>query len=319
MSFKKMDQHNKSLMKAKLKRKQWIANATSERIGVVAQRILFGAARPSGDSAVAAAAWSAQTDPTAIGAAASSASAGPAVIAAACLVEALGVATAAASPPATVVAKARPVVTDGRAIGPPWVVWLRGQVPTLCICSFGTRTLPQCFPGCRPAEDMRARMWPRTARARAWDINDGEACQALSDVFQRKWGLTFGEIGELHGDIQGHVGSHPALMAQYLEEKLRRQMQNIINDIKVGCSSAGQREHLIAMWCNAGEHRSVAVATLCSAAFAHYGVRSRVEHLCSELWTRRGCGCCRACDPHRPSTERDAAVREFIQRIAFVG
>ena len=65
---------------------------------------------------------------------------------------------------------------------------------------------------------------------------------------------------------------------------------------------------VVAFWCNAGEHRSVAAAEAYARARG-----GRALHLCAEQWHYRGCGMCRECDPDVPNTRRQAAWDEFRQ------
>ena len=61
---------------------------------------------------------------------------------------------------------------------------------------------------------------------------------------------------------------------------------------------------VIAFYCNAGEHRSVAMAELFGGV--HEG--SRVHHLCSGVWRRKYCGGCDEC-LSRGETFREAQAQ----------
>ena len=65
---------------------------------------------------------------------------------------------------------------------------------------------------------------------------------------------------------------------------------------------------VVAFWCNAGEHRSVAAAEAYARARG-----GRALHLCAEQWHYRGCGMCRECDPDVPNPRRQAAWDKFRQ------
>ena len=71
---------------------------------------------------------------------------------------------------------------------------------------------------------------------------------------------------------------------------------------------------VVAFWCNAGEHRSVAAAEAYARARG-----GRALHLCAEQWHYRGCGMCRECDPDVPNTRRQAAWDEFRQLMEAGG
>jgi len=79
-------------------------------------------------------------------------------------------------------------------------------------------------------------------------------------------------------------------------------------------SSRGSRGRcVVAFWCNAGEHRSVAAAEAYARAQG-----GRALHLCAEQWHYRGCGMCPECDPDVPNPRRQAAWDEF-RRIMEAG
>ena len=80
--------------------------------------------------------------------------------------------------------------------------------------------------------------------------------------------------------------------------------------------------HVIAFWCNAGEHRSVAVRE-----FVHYCLfnvgrlapclpfRLASSDLCKALWDRRGCGQCCACSTSSLSQVRTDAQMAFARGL----
>ena len=69
--------------------------------------------------------------------------------------------------------------------------------------------------------------------------------------------------------------------------------------------------HVIAFWCNAGEHRSVCAAELLSGYLTRKNEVHRVFHLCRPLWGRRSCGGCRECDPRARSRQREGTHTRF--------
>ena len=94
----------------------------------------------------------------------------------------------------------------------------------------------------------------------------------------------------------------------------QREMQDIYDQLlEILPQVLAGGNHVIAFWCNAGEHRSVAVRE-----FVHYclfdgGWLARslpfrlASDLCRTLWDRRGCGQCCAC-----STSSLSQVRAFL-------
>ena len=106
-----------------------------------------------------------------------------------------------------------------------------------------------------------------------------------------------------HGTFNGHVGLHYGVQREYLEDRrgVNKFVGNLI-DQGVDPVMLGDRseKHIVAFYCNAGEHRSVAFA----AMFGYYadmaGCDVDVKHVCKALWSRRSCGQCRQCTtvPH---------------------
>ena len=80
--------------------------------------------------------------------------------------------------------------------------------------------------------------------------------------------------------------------------------------------------HVIAFWCNAGEHRSVAVRELVRYCLCDPTVVQGVEafslassDLCKALWDRRVCGQCRVCSIPPVSQECADAQGAFMQAM----
>ena len=79
-------------------------------------------------------------------------------------------------------------------------------------------------------------------------------------------------------------------------------------------------DHVIATYCNAGEHRSVAVRE-----FLDYCLRNGLapsfpfslasSDLCKALWDRWGCGQCSACSTSAVSEVRTDAQMAFAQAL----
>ena len=73
--------------------------------------------------------------------------------------------------------------------------------------------------------------------------------------------------------------------------------------------------HVVAFWCNAGEHRSVCAAALFADWLAQQGLERSVVHLCAPLWDHRSCGGCAECNPYRTDGRRDEAYANFARAM----
>ena len=100
-----------------------------------------------------------------------------------------------------------------------------------------------------------------------------------------------------------HTGMLPATQLYYARNRK-------LHEVLAQLPSLQQRSpRVVAFWCNAGEHRSVACAELYAGSLAQQGVPHELVHLCGECWDQRGCGGCRECRAWAP--ERDEAQRLF--------
>ena len=100
------------------------------------------------------------------------------------------------------------------------------------------------------------------------------------------------------------MGSHPEITAFYVAHPAARR---IAEDIGRARWRRWAPLRVMAFWCNAGEHRSVAMADSYHAA----AEGATVFHLCRHQWHYRGCGGCAACDPARANPQRERAWEEF--------
>ena len=71
-------------------------------------------------------------------------------------------------------------------------------------------------------------------------------------------------------------------------------------------------KHIVAFYCNAGEHRSVAFAALYAELLRQLGFAVKIVHVCRSLWDRRSCGQCIQCRevPARAPTNRFRSILE---------
>ena len=60
-----------------------------------------------------------------------------------------------------------------------------------------------------------------------------------------------------HKNCLGHVGTHPLMMQGFVEQREMQYIYDQLREILPQVLAGGN--HVIAFWCNAGEHRSVAV------------------------------------------------------------
>ncbi len=194
----------------------------------------------------------------------------------------------------------------------------RGPLVDVHIVSFGTRTLAQCW--AEPsAQKLREQMWPRHRSYLGPDAFNSElATAALRNICPRADGMAwdvvlFVKCTSLHGRDYGHIGSYGLTMREYSES---RGFDEVIREV-ARCFPLAQPRTLIATWCNAGEHRSVAIAEFVRA-FLSMHVPCNVTHLCRSLWGRRGCDCCNECDPMQLDGHRDRAYGDVNKRLTAV-
>ena len=142
------------------------------------------------------------------------------------------------------------------------------------------------------------------------------------DVAERPVAATFARCLDLHWprgqQRSSHVGSHPEIMWSYARHDAMRDTAR--QCWAFGAPRVAGSLHVIAFWCNAGEHRSVCAAELLSGYLNHHRHRAHwVFHACRQLWGRRSCGGCRECDPHIVSARRKAARARFAALMHSCG
>ena len=204
------------------------------------------------------------------------------------------------------------------------------------LVSFGTRTLAEAYKyGTNwHAIAMRDRLWPRHGRLehreRARLFQNEEAKAAVlhclpevhaEDVTVHLVACT--RLHEIHEDgtgranaVWGHVGTHPLMMQGFVEQPQMQYIYDQMREILPQVLAGGN--HVIAFYCNAGEHRSVAMREfvrycLCDGQVVQGATAFSLasDDLCKALWDRRGCGQCSAC-----STSPVSQVRTDAQ-VAF--
>ena len=114
-----------------------------------------------------------------------------------------------------------------------------------------------------------------------------------------------------------HVGSRPEIMWNYARHDAMREIARRSYAYGTPCPVGSL--HVIAFWCNAGEHRSVCAAELLSGYLTRKNRVHRVFHVCRQLWGRRSCGGCRECDPHVFSARREDARGRFAALMDSFG
>ena len=103
----------------------------------------------------------------------------------------------------------------------------------------------------------------------------------------------------------------------------QREMQDIYDQLReILPQVLAGGNHVIAFYCNAGEHRSVAVREFVHYCLFNVGWLARSlpfrlasSDLCKALWDRRGCGQCRVCSTSYLSQERTDAQMTFRQAL----
>ena len=209
------------------------------------------------------------------------------------------------------------------------------------LVSFGTRTLAQVYDyGTNmPAIAMRDRLWPRqhrrlqhSERARLFQNEEAKAAVLhclpevhAEDVTVHLVACT--RLHEIHDDgtgranaVWGHVGTHPLMMQGFVEQREMKDIYDQLREILPQVLAGGN--HVIAFWCNAGEHRSVAVREFVHYCLFNVGWLARSlpfrlasSDLCKALWDRRGCGQCCACSTSSLSQVRTDAQRAFMNAL----
>jgi predicted Fe-S protein YdhL (DUF1289 family) len=95
-----------------------------------------------------------------------------------------------------------------------------------------------------------------------------------------------------------HVGLHEDLCWGYMTQVKNRQVLNSLQArYQDYLRTPEARKHIFCFYCNAGEHRSVAMAETFRAFLK---VRAPAVHCCSPAWRRRYCGGCAACARRGP-------------------
>ncbi len=187
------------------------------------------------------------------------------------------------------------------------------------VCSFGTRTLAQCFAS-RAAQEMRDTMWPRTRQSTQGDLRNTldptVAARALSGLYPTEFERVHCiNCRGLHGEMGQHCGMHPTLLGEYLDRSNARALRNIMTEIRDEVLPLSHERTLLAFWCNAGEHRSVAMCLVTKQWLERaLHIHIKMTHHCQALWSRRSCGGCRECDPQTDTPARRDATEAYMQR-----
>jgi hypothetical protein len=185
------------------------------------------------------------------------------------------------------------------------------RATTLMVCSFGTRTLQNVVqhPSSRC---MYSACWSKEGHKRAfvppeymehcmrevWGLSD--------DVVVRMFFIDCRSLREPSTSDGKHVGLHENLQWGYLQQI---EVTGVLDQLRDSLAKLG-RTTLFGFYCNAGEHRSVAMAELFSNYLCSTFPEASVElrHACHTIWRRRYCGGCSDCqtrtDVHAAAVER---------------
>ena len=101
------------------------------------------------------------------------------------------------------------------------------------------------------------------------------------------------------GDLRGHVGNHPQIIARMAEHKnFRFWLSHVHREIRLVLQR--ERTVRIGLFCKKGRHRSVAAAWLLKHIGEREGWTCTVTHLCSDKWNYRCREWCRECREGSP-------------------
>jgi len=170
--------------------------------------------------------------------------------------------------------------------------------PKFLVCSFGTRTLQNVIQH-PPSRLMYSACWGLGGDKRATIPSEYmEHCMRESwglkdDVKVRMCFIDCRSLYEPKISDGKHVGLHEKLQWGYV---LQCDATDVIDQLRNGLAKLADTT-LFGFYCNAGEHRSVAMAEL----FSHYllsafpQARVDLRHVCHSIWRRRYCGGCADC------------------------
>jgi len=165
--------------------------------------------------------------------------------------------------------------------------------PKLIFLSFGTRTLVQNFAD-KAAGEIRTRIWgDRDGDRETGDKNALDyalAAKALFNILAKEYKI-FPTLGVnfvnsrrgMHGDAASeHIGSNTAILTELLTQRRGALKRFIREDLvpferrwgQVGPGAVG----VLAFWCNAGQHRSVALKTFSQQYMVASGNDSPTKH-----------------------------------------
>ena len=148
-----------------------------------------------------------------------------------------------------------------------------------------------------------------------------EALPTRLGVADRAVSVTFIRCLDLHWPRgrprSNHVGTHPETTFTYVSHDAVREIARACFAYGSPCAPGGV--HVLAFWCNAGEHRSVCAAELLTRDLTRKNRAHSVFHSCRQLWGRRSCGGCRECSPTISSAMRDEAHRKLAQLMDSLG
>ena len=187
---------------------------------------------------------------------------------------------------------------------------------TIC-CSFGARTLASILRGVPAVREMFDLCWGKDASPKA-KVPLQILTDCMTEYFQVRGEpgvcLHFVDCRSLYEppiSTHQHVGLHEDLRWGYMTQVKNRQVLNSLQArYQDYLRNPEARKHIFCFYCNAGEHRSVAMAETFRAFLK---VRAEAVHCCSPAWRRRYCGGCAACVKRGPRFAE--AVRRMEQAL----
>lgn len=163
------------------------------------------------------------------------------------------------------------------------------------IVSLGTKSLAQCRPHCRAAEEMRQLFWQGDSGDDGAWLSPDLARRCMEQCFpprlpgfQTQWSdVRFDTLDcrRFHGEFEqaGHVGLHPTAQHEYLTMARNSEALATLCYHLTGGSlelspcivdvNSDRLQRVVVTYCSSGEHRSVAFAALVGELLRQQGVQ----------------------------------------------
>ena len=198
------------------------------------------------------------------------------------------------------------------------------------VVSFGTRTLQRVLHQSRNARLMKDACWgDRSGRYERLEHSLLQYC--MGDLVASRFGDDTRCVASHFVDCrplwrpksdQGHVGLHADLQVQYQNQSSCRQIYRGCKEAVAGLTALIQNANsisrggvkmvaVVGFYCNAGEHRSVAMAEVFKRYLDSSQFTAETCHSCDSVWRRKFC---QGCDQCRRSVSTPAG-REALRQM----